>query len=96
MADPRAPINPEHMAYLEALNETVNGLAEEVQFLLALNEKNLLILIKQAYLLERIANLAYDAPDNEAINAEQVESVFKEIRALFEEHLALFRGGKNG
>ena len=93
MAEPYPPTSPEQMAYLEALNKSVNALAKEVQFLLGLNQKTLLILIKQAYLLERIANKVYGLKDDEPIEGEQVETEFKEIRDLFEAQQALLQGG---
>ena len=93
MAD--LPLDPKHMAYLEALNKSINAMAKELKFLFDLGEKTLLILIKQAYLLERISNKVYDLEDSEPITGEQVEAEFKEIRRLFEDQQALMRGDVN-
>ena len=92
MTDKYPPISSEGMAYFEALNKSVNALAEELKFLFDLNEKTLLILIKQAYLLERISNKVYDLEDSEPITGEQAEAEFKQIRRLFDDQQALMRG----
>jgi hypothetical protein len=75
---------------------TISELAETVRFLLALQEMSLLIAIRQAYLLERVANVVYRLDDDEPISGTQVESSFKEIRDLFDEQLKIMKGEGSG
>lgn len=78
---------------MHSLNGLVESTAESVQFLLATEEKTQLILIKQAYLLDRLARAIYGLDDSEAPAREEIEQALNEVRALFEEQRRLFEIG---
>ena len=96
MADEFPPIDPKLVEFLEQTNKALSALTEEVTFLLALNAKTNLILIRIAHMLERVSNIVYDAPDEEPIDAAAAETKFKEIRDLFDEQMRLMKGEADG
>lgn len=69
---------------VQSLGRLVNDLTDNVQFLLALQEKSLLISIRLAYLSERLANKVFEIEDD-SVTPEQIEEAFKDLRTLFDE-----------
>lgn len=98
MAGNERPLDPDLLEYLEALNTSVNGLSEEVRFVLAIQEKSLLIAVRLAFLLERIANIVYHLEEGEAekLSGGQVEAKFKELKDLFDQQMSIMREQTDG
>lgn len=80
--------------HLENLHRSAVDHANELRFLLALNEKTLLILIRLAYIMERVSNKTFDleeAPDEPS--TDRIESMFAEIRELFDQQSDIMKSG---
>lgn len=94
MADSHDKIDPEVLEYLESVNKSIQGLAEEVRFLSSLTEKTLLIQIRLAYILERVSNKTFNLDEAEdEPDTSRIERRFEEIKALFDQQRELMREG---
>ena len=72
--------------HLESLHNSINLLSENIDFLIKLEQRTLLIVNQLAYILERVSNKTFDleeAPDEPSMD--RIEEAFVDVRRLFEE-----------
>lgn len=81
--------------HLKSLHKTANLLAENIDFLLKLNQRTMLIAIRLAYVLERVSNKTFDLEEEPGEpSPDRIEAAFREIRKLFDEQLETMKGGE--
>ncbi len=90
-------MDEETREHLESLHRSVGLLSENIDFILKMDEQTLKILVRLAYILERVANSEFKLPEltNEP-SPEQIEAYFREIRALFDKQRELMQGRPDG
>ena len=87
-------MDEETRGHLESLHNSIILLSENVDFLIKLDRRTLLIAIQLAYILERVSNKTFDleeAPDEPS--TDRIEEAFQEVRKLFEEQLEIMKKG---
>lgn len=80
--------------HLKSLHNSINLLSENIDFLIKLEQRTLLIVNQLAYILERVSNKTFDleeAPDEPS--PDRIEEAFRDVRKLFEEQLEIMKKG---
>ena len=90
-------MDDETRQHIKSLHESVNLLSENLDFLIKMDRRTLLILIQIAYVLERVSNKTFDLEESpDEPSPERIEAAFREIRKRFDEQQEIMKGENLG
>jgi len=86
-------MDDETREHLENLHGSVNLLTENVRFMLAMDQRTLLILIRMAFVLESVADRTFDLAESpDEAEFRKIKEAIGEIRKYFEEQIEIMSG----
>lgn len=85
-------MDDEVRAQLQSLQESVDVLTDNSRFTMQMDQRSLGILVRMAYVLERLSNRVLGVDDREQFGKAETEQIFREIRTQLEEQRKIMQG----